>query len=278
MKKSSLILRYIVLGTIAVIILMSLTFRTLGPDQYEQGVEFLSRHLIFGNGKLVDKLIPVHDIKTVNITGKFDITITDGKQPDVVLTTDENIIPKIGITITNSNLIIRSPDEVSTRPKIVIPDAHIQEITIAGKNTLRADNLLANHVSIKMSGKNRSYIQGNVKNIEFNFSGKTELHMNLPHADSITINVSGKSRLYLTGATKNLVIIAQGKTDIIADDLLADAVVIQSMGKSSMQVHPIKSLNVQASGKSTIQYSGDPLITKNILGTSTLTKSDDNNK
>lgn len=50
----------------------------------------------------------------------------------------------------------------------------------------------------------------------------------------------------------------------MAKDLIADNINVLTTGESTLQVHARKSLAVEASGNSNIQYYGDPIVTKNI--------------
>jgi hypothetical protein len=98
------------------------------------------------------------------------------------------------------------------------------------------------------------------------------LHATLPHADHINININGSGTIYLTGEANTLTIVSHGKANISAKRMLAGDVIIESAGESTMIIHPSKSLTVQAFGKSDIQYLGEPTITKNIFGASTVKK------
>ena len=272
MKKSSQLLRYIGIGIFASVVVTSLVFRSCSVDKHHDDIDFLSKNAIVGNGKIIDKQVPVSEFNILNINGKFDVTIDDNKESMVKITSDENIIPMISITTINKVLNIETQDNVYAQSKIVIPNNDIQAIHLNGKTAFHAMNLQTDKLSMAMNGKSIANIQGNMKTIEFNLNGKSELHANLPHADQISVTVNGKGVLYLTGETKNLSITSHGKADVNAKDLIADHVTVQSAGESEMTINAVKSLSVQAFGSSTIQYIGDPVITKNTFGNATLTK------
>jgi hypothetical protein len=274
MKKSSLILRYTIIGIFATVLVTSLAFRSCSSAKLNQRMEIFSETEIIGNGKIIDKIIPVNEFDTINVNGKFDVIIENGKKNNLILTTDENIIPSIEVSTINQVLNIQSHDGISVHPKVVITSDHIHNLNLSGKSELHADNLTSDQLNITMNGKSTGYVKGNMKSLVFNLNGKSELHAILPHADRISIIINGKGTLYLTGETKNLMITSHGKAEVIAKDLLADTVVIQSTGETTLSVHAVKSLTLQAFGKSDIQYSGNPIITRSIFGHATVTKID----
>jgi hypothetical protein len=272
MKKSSQLLRYCIVGVFSVILMTSLIFRNFLPNHFHHAIKFLSSETIIGNGNVITRIIPVGGFDTVNVDGKFNLFINNDKKNTCTLITDENIFPKIAIGKTNNMLSISSTDSFSINPKIIITSNTINQLNISGKTELHATNLNTDHLSVMMSGKSSGIIEGDIKNITFNLNGKSELHATLPHADHINVNINGKGTIYLTGKSKTLTIISHGKANMIAKDMIADDIVIESAGESTMTLDAKKSLTVQAFGKSDIQYLGEPTITKNIFGKSTLTK------
>jgi hypothetical protein len=272
MKNSSQLLRYCILGIFAVILTTSLIFRTFLPNHYHHAINFLSSDTIIGNGNVITKIIPIGELDTVNVDGKFNLFINNDKKNSCTLTTDENIVPKIVIGTTNNMISINATDSLSGHPKIVITSNTIRQLNISGKTELHATNLNADHLSVMMSGKSSAVIEGDIKNVVFNLNGKSELHAKLPDADHINVSINGKGTIYLTGKTQSLTIISHGKANIMAKNLVAEDIMVESAGESSMILHPAKSLTVQAFGKSDIQYLGEPKITKNIFGESTVTK------
>jgi hypothetical protein len=263
MKKSSQLLRYCIVSVFAVILTTSLIFRHFSPNHYHHTINFLSSDTIVGNGNVITRIIPVGGFDTVNVEGKFNLFINNDKKNSCTLITDENIVPKIVIQSTNNMLSINSTESFSVHPKIIITSDTINQLNIGGKTELHATNLNTEHLSVMMSGKSSGVIEGDIKNITFNLNGKS---------DHINVSINGKGTIYLTGKSKTLTIISHGKANMIAKDMIADDIIVESAGESTMTLHPEKSLAVQAFGKSDIQYSGKPTITKNIFGESTLTK------
>ena len=272
MKRSSQLLRYCILGIFVVILMTSFIFKTLSPSHYHHALQFFSSDAIIGNGNIITKTIPVSEFNAVNVDGKFYLVIDHSDKYTCTLSTDENIISKISISTGNKILDIHTTDEISAHPKLTITSSSINQLNISGKTQLHAKNLNTDNLSLMMNGKSSGNLDSDIKNAVFNLNGKSELHATLPHADHITVTINGKGTIYLNGETKNLTIISHGKANVIANNLLAETIVIESAGESNIAIHPIKSLTVQAFGKSDIQYSGDPVITKNIFGESELKK------
>jgi hypothetical protein len=200
-----------------------------------------SNKSIVGNNNMTSKSVALNNINSVNINGNFDITVNPGKQSNIVLTTDENIMPYIDITMNNDNqLSVSIKPGVSIKwsrtPKLVITTSNLNSINLHGDNSVQAADI---------------------------------------NTDQLALNVAGDSNVVLSGHANNLTITGSGDSSVDADNLIAENVTVTSAGDSDISVHPSKNLTITAFGESTIRYSGNPTVIKNTLGNSNIEQVDD---
>lgn len=272
--KNSKKLLWIISGVIlAIALIISTSFRASASSLLSS---LTNNTTIIGNGKIVTKSIAVTGFDAVNIGGKFDVTIHPGNPSSVVMTTDENILPYINTSVsqTTLNIGMQSNTSVSTSQaeKIFITSPTLHTITVGGKTTLHAANINTDHLAFTLNGKSIADLQGNIKNLQLNLNGKSELHVAVMHDDTIDLTMGGKGIVYLSGVVKNLNIISGGQATILAKNLIADNVTISGAGESNITVQALKTLSISTAGKSDIKYYGNPTINRNSFGASSLEK------
>jgi hypothetical protein len=233
MKKSNRVITGVILSGFAAIIVMAVAFRTFLPEEYLNSTSFFSNTTIVGNGKIVTQSIPTGDFDTITASGKFDIHVEPGKNNQVTITTDENVVPNISVTTKDNKLVIEHEHDVSVRPKINIVTKKISTINLNGHSSLEA---------------------------------------NIPLTKNFSVNVNGKAIVILSGRVENLTLTSHGKSQLDTKNLFSENVIVKSAGKSMIVTRAEKSLNVQSVGKSVIQYYGNPVVTNNATGSGTLTK------
>ena len=123
-----------------------------------------------------------------------------------------------------------------------------------------------------MGGNSTGYLQGDIKNLQLIFGGETKLQAKITNGNTIAINSGGSSNINLSGKVNALTITVAGNTTINAQGLSANSVVIKGAGNADITVNVIKTLAINTIGVSTIKYYGNPAVSKNTLGESSVTK------
>ena len=77
-------------------------------------------------------------------------------------------------------------------------------------------------------------------------------------SDEMDITAVGASKVYIGGTTKNLKVKAEGASSVSAENLKAETAEVNSAGASTILVAANKSLTAEATGASTVIYSGAP--------------------
>jgi len=285
MKKSSKIL-WMFAGIIFAVVLILSVFQNINNASDHKIPSSFSFHFfgikkITGNKNITSKSVALINFDTINASEDFDLTYHPGTQNTVTISSDENILPYINVSQEDNQLILGVQPDVSISPskteKVEITSTTLlHHINLSGIVSIHAMNLNSDNLTLNMHGMNSGDIQGKIKNIEINLSGKPVLHLKILNADNIILNMHGMGTVYLSGNTQNLNIRSNGKATVFANDLIADNIVITGRGMSDISVHAVKTLSILTSGKSIIKYSGNPQISKNTLGETSVEKTSNN--
>ena len=174
-----------------------------------------------GSGNLVNDSRDLSGFNAVDVGGVFQVEISAQKDFSVEVAADDNILPLISTSVEDGVLRIESEGKISpTKPIVIrISAPDIEKLDVSG---------VAN---VNLRG---------LKNSE------------------LAIDASGASKVKIAGETGKLTIDVSGATRIDADDLLAVDATIGASGASKVGVNVTGELRTEASGASSIVYSGTP--------------------
>lgn len=236
-----------------------------------------------GNGNIQTKAISVTDFDKIGAVGTF-MTIRYAQTstaPQMQVTTDGNIFDSYLFEVKHGTLVIKPKRQYKNRSihpttfEITISSKELKDIELAGSIKLETtsaiqtdelkisetgkcfvnftDNLLANKVSISMSGA--SAIEG------FKLNSRT-----------FSCEMAGKGTADLAGVVKESRFDIAGSGEVNALDLRVDRLKCKIAGNGIMQITVEKSLNADLLGNAHISYRGNPSEVKhNSMGNVTLT-------
>jgi hypothetical protein len=180
------------------------------------------RNQVSGSGKLVKANRPLQGFTGVEAGGAVDITITAQKEFGVEVEADDNIIELVKTNVVDGILHIETDDRYSFSDATVRVRVTLPDLTlvdISGASTATASEL---------------------------------------KADNLTVEVSGASKVTVEGTSHKLHGEVSGASSLVAEKLPAERVTIEASGASKGYVTATQSLTAEASGASTIYYSGNP--------------------
>lgn len=139
------------------------------------------------------------------------------------------------------------------------------------KVEVEADDNLLEHVKTETSGSTlRIYTEGNISpksriNVkismpeinELEISGASNAIISNVKSDSIKIEANGASKIKIDGEAKNLELEVSGASKVEAEDLKVERADVDASGASKVTVSPINELKADASGASSIYYTGE---------------------
>ena len=199
-----------------------------------------------GNGNETTIERSVGDYDGIGVSGWFDVELVDGKEGDIILNGEENLLEYIVTEVKNGKLSIKVEKGYNLRPSswkngitITVPVESISSIAmsgsgdIVGRTTLKADNF-----KTAMSG-----------------SGDIELNLDV---ERMSASMSGSGDMDLNGRAERFEASISGSGDIEAYNLQANHVEATVSGSANINVTANKALRARVSGSGDISYRGNP--------------------
>jgi len=201
---------------------------------------------IKGNGKKVTIDRNVSGYDALAVSGWFDIDLVDGKEGELTLEGDENLLEYIITEVENGKLVIKVEKGVNLKPssssdgiRITVPVESIDAVSMSGSgDVVGRKTIKASDFKTAMSG-----------------SGDITLDID---SDSITAAMSGSGDMNLSGQTRSFEATISGSGDIRAYELEADDVEVTVSGSADIKVTVKEMLKARVSGSGDISYRGNP--------------------
>jgi hypothetical protein len=204
-----------------------------------------AQNRITGNGNVTTKKVSTGSYDKVDVAGFYDVFLVSGKEGDITIEGESNLLEHISITVEGSTLRIAT--EKGKRIN-----------TSRGKNivvTVPFESL--NEVSLTGSGdiKGKSTIKAT--NFETNITGSGDITLDV-EASQIDARITGSGDLVLKGKTGEFSCEITGSGDLSAFGLESGKVNSTVSGSGDCKVTCTDSLQARISGSGDIQYKGDP--------------------
>jgi hypothetical protein len=205
---------------------------------------------IQGSGTLVTEERAVADFDHVSLAGSGRLTIVQGDEESLTITTDDNLLEHIGSVVSDQKLRI-GPERASLRPTrgidYVLHLKGLRRLDLSGSLSAIAEALTTESVSLHISGSGKIRI------------GKLE-------TDWCETHVSGSGRVELAGDAATQKLRVSGSGDYGAADLRSQSAEIQISGSGDATVWVASQLDVAISGSGSIGYFGDPKTSSSVSG------------
>lgn len=199
-----------------------------------------------GNGNMTTIERSVGEYDAVGLAGWFDVDLVSGKEGEITLEGESNLLEHIITEVKNGKLNIKVVKGYNLKPsswddgiRITVPIQSIDAVAlsgsgdIVGKTTIKTDDFRA-----AMSG-----------------SGDITLDI---ESNSVDAAMSGSGDINLSGRTTTFEATISGSGDIKAYDLEADNVDATVSGSADIKVTANKTLKARVSGSGDISYRGNP--------------------
>ncbi len=174
-----------------------------------------------GSGNAKSEKRNVSGFKQIEAGGAITLEIDAQKDFSVKIEADDNLLPLIKTEVSGDTLKISTEDRISSKTKIVVRIS-MPELT-----------------SLNISGASGAVVS-NVK------------------TDSLKLEASGASKIKISGEANDLESDATGASGIDAEGLTVNDADVEASGASNTTVSVANNLKADASGASTVYYTGEP--------------------
>jgi hypothetical protein len=207
------------------------------------------------------KKIRVGNFQSLEIGHDFDVQIIKGNVCSITATGRADDLEKLDVQVEGNTLKFDIDASWSwmgynknhKKIKLLITLPRIKSAEFSG----------ASHVNLR--GFNDE------EQMNITVSGASHLAGDSIQADKLVLELSGASHAKLSGRIAKLDLELSGASHLNAEELLSRDADIEASGASHAQVTIQKSLQVEASGASKVEYRGNPMnLTKDVSGASTV--------
>jgi len=208
-----------------------------------------------GNGNIKTENRNVSGFEGINVSGGFNVEVTQGNDEGVRLEAEENLLGNIKTEVRNGVLHIYNDKSLSTNKgmKAYITVKELRSIEISG--------------GVKVAGN--STFKTNKFDLEMSGGSNVKLALD---TKQLTADMSGASKVDLTGQADEVNMDMSGASKVEAEDLVAKRVKIQASGASKVKVYAKDALNINASGASSVYYKGSPTVNTDVSAAARVSK------
>ena len=198
-----------------------------------------------GNGNVIHKYRDVGSFEKVAVSGSFDVFLEKGKEGQIDIKIEENLLPYLVTEVKGDQLNIKwkKGTNISTRKGVVITVQFkdINAVALSGSGDIVAkDRINADHFETSVTG-----------------SGDIELEV---VSNSLKAAVSGSGDIVLKGSTKTFDAAVAGSGDISAFHLKSDKANVKVSGSGDIELTVKNELKARVAGSGDIDYKGSPKI------------------
>jgi len=197
---------------------------------------------IAGDGNLVTDTLSLERFENIDLGGMFNVTLTRGNNPQVIIETDSNLMELVNIQVKAGTLTISTRNNQILRPtrsNLTITYPELTRVSISGAGTLRSTEPVES------------------RELTFDISGAGEIDL-IVDARILRTNLSGAGDLRLKGEAGQHYIDLSGASHLQSANLITRETLISLSGAGSAEVYASELIDASLSGVGSIRYYGNP--------------------
>lgn len=213
-----------------------------------------------GSGKITKVNVTVENFTGIAVNGSFEVIVSPGQTPSVVVETDDNIQPLLDIKVKKGLLVVgyKSMKNISPskRTKVFIINPVLNKATISGSGTLKTTAPLNSSESFEAT------ISG---------SGNIIAQVTAPETNAA---ISGSGNIELSGSTKKLDVKISGSGNFKGYNYKVQDAIIKIAGSGNVQTNSTGKIDASISGSGDVLYKGQADISVKAAGSGKIKKVD----
>lgn len=202
-------------------------------------IQQVSANNISGSSDREDRSIS--GFTELEVSGAFEIVLTQGNSESLTIEADENIMDNIKTRITGNTLEIYTKGTIRNYRvmRVYITFKQLESIDLSGAVKVTADQSLQ------------------FDRLDLDISGACTIEFDM-EADRLDLDLSGASKLYLNGYANYMEADCSGSSKLMLSGLKTKRISFESSGASTAEFWVTESLDVESSGASNVRYKGNP--------------------
>lgn len=212
-----------------------------------------------GNGNITSKTYDLKNFSNLDLGSSMEVHITQSDNYSVKIETDENLFNYLSVKVNDGNTL-----EVDVKDNINLDASGEVKVYIAAPLLDKVN--LSGAAQLQTEGK---FVQE--KKIAFDLSGASSGNISV-RAPQVELEASGASTLTADGECRDVNASASGASTINSFDLKSENADIEASGASTVRVFSSLKLNARSHGASSVKYRGNPQVTQDVSGASSVGK------
>lgn len=212
-----------------------------------------------GNGDVTTETRSTGDYSGVGCAGSMDFILVAGKEGEIKLEGESNLLKHIVTEIKNGKLIIKVEKKINIQSsrgktiKVTIPFEDINSVSLAGSgDVISEDKISSNNLKVSLSGSGDIILDIDTKDLKGSLAGSGDI--------TLKGNAS-KAKLSIAGSG-----------DIHAFNLKSNNVSAAIAGSGDIEVYCDGALKASIAGSGDIEYKGSAEVTKKIAGSGSVSR------
>jgi hypothetical protein len=198
---------------------------------------------IKGNGNVVTVKRTTQDYDGVSVGGSFDVILVKGKEGNITIEGEENIIRYIETEVSGNTLKVKYEKNINIRTTkrltVTIAYQDLDMISLGGSGNISCNNLIkADDLKVSLGG-----------------SGNITLEVD---ANEVSSNIGGSGNIKLSGNSNEMTSSIAGSGSIKAYDLETDTLYATIAGSGSIRTTVKTKIKAKVVGSGSIYYKGNP--------------------
>ncbi len=210
---------------------------------------------VHGSGNVKSEDRKGGDFSRINISGAFKVVIKQDSSMSVKITADDNLLKYIKTEVSDGKLRIYTKRNICKSKEMLVNIGirNLEELKASGAVEVEGDGkIITSDLHLRLAGVTKITMDLNAANVTTHGSGVTELNLR-GQATSHDIETSGSGKVH-------------------AFDFVVSKCDIQTSGMGHSEVNVLNTLNVHSSGASEVRYKGNPSVTNDKSGASSVEK------
>lgn len=244
-----------IIGAVVLVVVLVLVF-ALPFTQLRWGIG----PWVIGAGPIITDEHPLAGFNRVEVSSAIELEITRSQNYSITVTGYENLVQRLDVELSGQRVIIGLERgrylRNNVRAVITMPD--LEGLVVSGASDATAAGFTsAGEFDLEVSGASRVDIEMESGRTAADVSGASRLTGEI-QAQDIRLTVSGASRCELAGSAVDMDLNVSGASRVNLLQFEVEGADVGLSGASWGTVNVTGTLDVELSGASSLQYTGDP--------------------
>ena len=218
-------------------LILTLTFAINAQDWWGNNKK------IKGNGNVVTVKRTTSDYDKISVGGSFDVVLIKGKEGNIKIEGEENIIPYIETEVSGDKLKIQYKKNTNIRTTrrltVTVTFKDIEGVSLGGSGKIYSKELIkSSNFSVGLGG-----------------SGDISLKLD---ADDVSASLGGSGNINLEGRSNEFTCSIAGSGSIRAYELKTNEVNVKVAGSGSVKTTVKSKIKAKLVGSGSVYYKGNP--------------------